>query len=210
MSILGHSSSGNPNVDDALSRIDERLSELYSLHGQMLTRGGIGTGTSTSSSLEGDGSNPAIADQSNKGIVIGTEGTRNTSGQLLWDNTFSPVRGALYRNLVPIAWAFTNNTTLVTSFNLTMSKGAAGEYTYTFIVAPPTVANSAGLAGSYAPLVSLTQSWALGANNILLVAATITDNTSFIVRTRNVTFIVGDETPNDVDLSHSVVVFAIH
>src|SRR3990167_8989201 len=102
----------------------EQIYELKSQHGVALPRAGIKT-SGPSSSMEGDGTNPLLLDQLNKGVKFGNK---------YYGTTFAPVKNLMYMDCVPKALAFSDgNGTLYTAFNISdLTRIGVGDYTYTF------------------------------------------------------------------------------
>lgn len=119
--ILPNSNTGNRRIDEMFQLIDEKLSELYSIHGEKVSRGKQRTSSTTGSSIEGDNTNPVILDTENKGITIGTENL---------GKFFVPKQNTFYRDMIPRGWGFIASPTgaVVSGFNIVTTKLGTGAY----------------------------------------------------------------------------------
>lgn len=136
MSVLPNSNTGDPNLDDLFRLIDERLSELYSIHGQQSPRAGLKTSLTTGGSIEGSDGEPVVADRSNRGVQVGTGALFGpTATATISTSGFRPQTGTLYRQSIPIAWGVWGGSNgLLSSFNLTATAAFPGGSSGTNIV----------------------------------------------------------------------------
>lgn len=194
------------NLGQIMTLLDERLSELYSIHGKATPRGDSLTVTG---SIESASSDPIRMDRANKGITLGTNPLFGpTANATVSFNGFRPTPGTLYRQRIPIAWGvWSQFNRLISAFNLTATTITTATAVRYKIVQPYYI--TPGNAVSLCPVASLIGGGgAVGNRSSGIHCAQNSDNGTFNVYTYMIDLNI-PLTYNSL-MSHNVVVFGYH